>query len=69
MKLEEHSHNSKDKTFIWKSGNRVVASITLYPDGLVDFLVYKKDRNTAVAIERIGRKDMQLVLDQLEIKL
>jgi hypothetical protein len=57
MKLIEDTYNPG--TFRWMKGKKIVACITLYPSGLVEYNGHKG----VLAIERIGRKDEGLVVE------
>jgi len=65
MKLISN-HNwtgSDDQTFSWEKDGVIVASITLYPNGLVEF-----SGDMEVGIENVGKEHKeQVTVGQLEI--
>lgn len=68
MKLVESDCRFSDdeRTFRWVKGDKVVATITMYADGLLEF---STDRSGDIAVERIGCPDESVLIDQLEIRV
>ena len=62
MKLVERPNNPG--TFDWMQGKKIVASITLYDEGLVEF----SGGELVVGIERIGRKDQQVAIGDMVVR-
>ena len=50
-------------TLNWKRGEEVIGSITIYPDGLVEFAGYHD-----VGIEDVGTDKEQIIVNQVTIK-
>jgi len=55
MNLECDTHDSVNPTFIWKKGEKIIARVTLYADGLLELSCYQ-DRSK-LEIEDIGNED------------
>lgn len=62
----ERNTGGKDQTFSLMDGIEQVATITLYDNGLLEFW---SRVSGSIAVESIGARNENLVIDQMEIKV